>query len=135
MNEIVPLFGDNAGKVWQVLHEQGPLSEPDLQDKTHLTESQLCAAVGWLARENKIRKENNTYTLGETNLLPFIGKDAGKIWHALEIWGEIDAQSLSHLSRVAEHDVFTAVGWLAREGKVDGTIKNINEGKILFWLK
>lgn len=135
MNEIVTLFGDNANKVWQILHEHGSLSEEDLLEKTHLTESELYAAVGWLARENKIRKENSNYTLGETNLLPFIGKDAGKIWHALDIWGEIDAQSLAHLSRIAKHDVFTAVGWLVREGKVDGIIKNINEEKILFWLK
>jgi hypothetical protein len=134
MNEILTLFGDNAGKVWQTLHEQGPCTEADLLEKTHLTESQLCAAIGWLARENKIRKENNTFTLGETNLLPAIGKDAGKVWHALDIWGEIDAQSLSHLSRIEAHDVFTAVGWLAREGKVDGTIKNITEEKILFRL-
>jgi len=135
MNEVISLFGDNAGKVWQVLHELGPLSEADLQEKTHLAESQLCAAVGWLARENKIRKENGTYILGETNLITLIGKDAGKIWRALDIWGEIDAQSLSHLSRITEHEVFTAVGWLVREGKVDGTINNINEEKILFWLK
>jgi hypothetical protein len=135
MNEVVSLFGDDAGKVWRMLHEQGPLSETDLMDKTHLSELHLCAAVGWLARENKIRKENNTYTLGETNLMPSVGKDAGKIWRALDIWGEIDAQSLSRLSRIAEHDVFTAVGWLAREGKVDGTITDINEKKLLFWLK
>jgi hypothetical protein len=53
----------------------------------------------------------------------------------LEIWGEVDAQSLSRLSRIVEQDVFTAVGWLAREGKVDGVIRNIDEKKILFWLK
>jgi hypothetical protein len=135
MTEIVSLFGDHAGRVWQILHEHGPLSETELLEKTHLTESQLCTAVGWLARENKIRKENNTYILGETNLIPFVGKDAGKIWRALDIWGEIDTQSLSRLSRIAEHDVFTAVGWLAREGKVDGTIKDINDKKMFFWLK
>jgi len=82
-----------------------------------------------------VRRENNTYLLGETNLVPTIGKDAGKIWRTLEIWGEVDAQSLSRLSRIMEQDVFTAVGWLAREGKVDGAIHNIDEKKILFWLK
>lgn len=135
MTEIVSLFGDHAGRVWQMLHEHGSLSETELLEKTHLTESQLWAAIGWLARENKIRKENDIYTLGETNLLPLVGKDAGKIWRALDIWGEIDTQSLSRLSRIAEHDVFTAVGWLAREGKVDGTLKDINDKKMFFWLK
>lgn len=95
----------------------------------------MYAAIGWLARENKIRKEKDTYALGETNLVPTIGKDAGKIWRTLEIWGEVDAISLSRLSRIVEHDVFTAVGWLAREGKIDGSVHNVDEKKILFWLK
>ncbi|MCX6663489.1 MAG: winged helix-turn-helix domain-containing protein [Euryarchaeota archaeon] len=135
MSEIVSLFGDQAGTIWQILHNRGSLSESELLSLTHLTEPQLYTAIGWLARENKIRKENNTYMLGETNLGPFIGKDAGKIWQTLEIWGEVDLLSLSRLSRIVEHDVFTAVGWLAREGKVDGAISNIDEKKILFWLK
>jgi hypothetical protein len=135
MNEIISLFGDNAGKIWRTLHEKGPLDESDLLEKTHLTESDFYAAVGWLARENKIRKEDNTYSLGETNLLPSVGKDAGKVWRALDIWGEIDVQSLSQLSRLGEPAVFTAVGWLAREGKVDGSVNSVNEKKILFWLK
>jgi hypothetical protein len=135
MSDIVSMFGDQAGTVWQILHNRGPLEESELLSLTHFTEPQLYAAIGWLARENKIRKENNTYLLGETNLVPIIGKDAGKIWRTLEIWGEVDVQSLSRLSRIVEHDVFTAVGWLAREGKVDGVIRNIDEKKILFWLK
>jgi hypothetical protein len=135
MSDIVTLFGERAGTIWQILHEKGPLSESDLLTITHLPEQQFHAAIGWLARENKIRKENNTYLLGETNLLQTIGKDAGKIWQTLEIWGEVDAQSLIRLSRIVEQDVFTAVGWLAREGKVEGSFQNIDEKKILFWLK
>jgi len=135
MSEFVSLFGDQPGTIWQILQNHGPLSEAELLNLTHLTEPQLYTAIGWLARENKIRKEHNLYILGETNLVPFIGKDAGKIWRTLEIWGEVDVQSLSRLSRIVEHDVFTAVGWLAREGKVDGAISNNDEKKILFWLK
>ena len=135
MDGIVSSFGEQAGTVWCVLHERGPLSDSELLNYTQLTEQQLYAAIGWLARENKIRKENDTYLLGETNLVPIIGKDAGKIWRTLEIWGEVDVLSLSRLSRIVELDVFTAVGWLAREGKVDGAIRSIDEKKILFWLK
>ena len=135
MSDIISLFGGQAGTVWQTLHEHGPLTESELLSLTNFSESQLYTAVGWLARENKIRKENNTFQLGETNLLPLIGKDAGKIWRTLEIWGEVDVQSLARLSRIVEQDVFSAVGWLAREGKVDGLIRNIDEKKILFWLK
>jgi hypothetical protein len=135
MNDIASLFGDHAGIVWKTLHEHGPLSEKELLGYTNLSEPQLQAAIGWLARENKIHKDKTTYSLGETNLTSDVGKDAGKIWQALHIWGEIDAVSLSRLARIEEPQVFTGVGWLAREGKVDGIIKNINEKKILFWLK
>jgi Winged helix-turn-helix domain (DUF2582) len=135
MNEFVSLSGDYAGTIWQILHDRGSLSESELLTLTHLTEPQLYTAIGWLARENKIYKENNTYILGATNLVPFIGKDAGKVWRALEIWGEVDVLSLSRLSRISELNVYTAIGWLAREGKVDGTISEIDEKKILFWLK
>jgi len=135
MNDFVSVSGYQAGTIWQILHDQGPLYESELLILTNLTEPQLYTAVGWLARENKIRKENNTYMLGGTNLESFIGKDAGKIWRALDIWGEVDVLSLARLSRIVEHDVYSAIGWLAREGKVDGAIGDIDEKKIFFWLK
>jgi hypothetical protein len=135
MNEFASLSGNQAGTIWQILHEHGSLPESELLALTHLTEPRLYTAIGWLARENKIRKENNSYMLGETNLVSFIGKDAGKIWKALEIWGEVDALSLSRLSRLDEPDFYSAIGWLAREGKVDSVISDIDEKKILFWLK
>jgi len=135
MSEFESLSGDQAGTLWRILHDRGSLPGSELLTTTNLTEPQLYTAVGWLARENKIRKENDVYLLGETNLVPFIGKDAGKVWRALEIWGEVDILSLSRLSRINEYDVYTAIGWLAREGKIDGVISNIDEKKILFWLK
>ena len=135
MSEFVSLSGDHAGILWRILHDHGPLPGSELLTIANLTEPQLYTAIGWLARENKIRKENNTYLLGETNLVPLIGKDAGKVWRALEIWGEVDSLSLSRLSRINDHDIYTAIGWLAREGKIDGAISNIDEKKILFWLK
>jgi hypothetical protein len=135
MNDFVSLSGNHAGTIWQILHNRGPLCESELLTLTDLSTPQLYTAVGWLARENKIRKENNTYILGGTNLEPFIGKDAGKVWRALDIWGEVDVLSLSRLSRIVEQDVYSAIGWLAREGKVDGAISNSHEKKLFFWLK
>lgn len=67
--------------------------------------------------------------------MPLVGKDAGKIWRALDIWGEVDSISLSRLARISEDDVFCAAGWLAREGKIDASIRDADEEKILFWLK
>jgi len=135
MNEFVSLSGNQAGIIWQLLHEHGALPESELLTLTHLTEPQFYTAIGWLARESKIRKENNSYLLGETNLELFIGNDAGKIWRALEIWGEVDIRSLSQLSRLDDHGLYSAIGWLAREGKVDSAISDVDEEKILFWLK
>jgi hypothetical protein len=135
MSEVVEKFGDYAGAIWHVLHDHPSLSEPELLTQAKLTESQLYAAIGWLARENKIRKDQTTYNLGDTNLLSFIGKDAGKIWRVLDIWGEVDTMSLARLARITEPEVYTALGWLAKEGKIDGSIKNIEEKKIVIWLK
>jgi len=135
MNEIASSFGTHAGMVWRTLHQYGPLSESALVEHTHLSTYQLYVAIGWLARENKVRKEDEVYTLGETNLVPLVGKDAGKIWRALDIWGEVDNISLSRLARISEDDVFCAAGWLAREGKIDASIRDVDEKKILFWLK
>jgi len=135
MNEIASSFGTHAGVVWQTLEQNGPLSESALLEHTHLSTYQLFIAIGWLARENKIRKDEELYKLGETNLIPHIGRDAGKLWHALDIWGEADSISLSRLARISLDDIFTAAGWLAREGKIEATIKDVNEEKILFWLK
>jgi hypothetical protein len=135
MNEIVSNVGDHAGAVWRALHEQGSLSEQELLRLAHLTEQQLHAAVGWLARENKIIKANDTYALGETNLAATIGKAAGKVWRALDIWGEVDVVSLSRLTRIMEHDVFSAMGWLAREGKIEKASTTDEENKIILCLK
>lgn len=135
MNEITLSFGDQAGIVWRTLNQNGPLSETALLEQTHLTKYQLYAAIGWLARENKIRKEEERFQLGETNLVPLVGKDAGKIWRVLDIWGEVDSVSLSRLARISEDDIFTAAGWLAREGKIDAALKDDDQKKILFCLK
>ena len=54
MSEIVALFGDYAGAIWHLLQDNGPLSEQELLTRTQLTQPQLYAAIGWLAREDKI---------------------------------------------------------------------------------
>ena len=103
--------------------------------KTKLKNNMFYSAVGWLARENKITKDNIVYRLGETNLTPKIGMDAGKVWKVLDTWGEIDVTSITRLARIEEKDVFSAIGWLAREGKIEGKVINTKENKIKFWLK
>ena len=120
MNMTINELGQNAGKVWQLLNEKGPLSETKLINFSLLKEWQLRTAVGWLARENKICRNGTVYKIGNTNLVSEIGTDAGKIWTVLsQQQNEIDISSLSRLTKINVNDAYTAVGWLARENKID----------------
>lgn len=116
--DVVEEFGNSAGKVWMELNSHGPLNEKDLLKNTRLSKNNVYAAIGWLARENKIQYENNMYILGETNLKDEIGKDAGKIWETLEKHKEIDIHSISRIAKINEASLYYALGWLAREDKI-----------------
>jgi hypothetical protein len=117
-------FGQNAGKVWQALYEKGPLSETKLINTTFLNEHQLRTAVGWLARENKICRNGTIYKIGDTNLVGKIGADAGKVWTVLsKQQADVDISSLARLTKITINDVYAAIGWLARENKIDA--KNV----------
>lgn len=49
-------IGNNAGIVWRMLYDnRNGLSFEALQEKTQLQTIDLAAAVGWLAREDKLQ--------------------------------------------------------------------------------
>lgn len=133
--DIIASVQESAGKIWRALESKGPLQENKLIWGTKLENNIFYGAIGWLARENKINKENDIYKLGETNLTLKIGKDAGKVWRVLDTWGEVDVSSISRLARIDEKDVFYAIGWLAKEEKIEGRVVDTEENKIKFWLK
>ncbi|MGL5561103.1 MAG: winged helix-turn-helix domain-containing protein [Tannerellaceae bacterium] len=54
MNEKI---GSHAGLVWEALTERGFKSLKELKKTTKLTEKDLYAAIGWLAREGKLTFE------------------------------------------------------------------------------
>ncbi len=58
------------------------------------------------------------YKLGQTNLTPKIGTDAGKVWNTVARQGEVDISTISKLAQITEVDAYQALGWLARENKV-----------------
>lgn len=118
MKTVIDEFGWNAGKVWKVLSTKGPLKEESLLHSTRLKEDELWAAIGWLAREDKICRENNMYKLGQTNLTTKIGADAGKVWNTVAKQGEIDISTIAKTAQITEVDAYAALGWLARENKV-----------------
>ena len=122
MSEVIKSFGTNAGKIYDILNGEGPQVQTRLQKKTNMRDEEFYGAVGWLARENKICKEKRTYKIGETNLTNHIGVDAGKIWEVLGRNNEIDINAMSRITKIEKIDCYSALGWLAREGKITARI-------------
>jgi len=54
---MIEKIGMNAGKVWTVLDEAGRQNLKEIKKATKLTDKDLYAALGWLAREGKIALE------------------------------------------------------------------------------
>jgi len=51
-------------------------------------------------------------------LNPTIGEDAGKIWQALNSKGELSTAQVLKETGLVEKNAYMAVGWLAREDKL-----------------
>lgn len=49
------MIGEYAGKVWKALDEHGEQDMAQLKKTTALSEAEISAAIGWLAREGKIQ--------------------------------------------------------------------------------
>lgn len=62
---IIQQIGENAGKVWKAIDENGAIDIPELIKETALDERQILLAIGWLSREGKICHFNvyNTWKL------------------------------------------------------------------------
>jgi len=54
---MVDAIGESAGKVWRYLGAQGPRSVSQIQRGTGLSQSQTYLALGGLAREGRLRFE------------------------------------------------------------------------------
>ncbi|OIO74390.1 MAG: hypothetical protein AUJ85_05890 [Elusimicrobia bacterium CG1_02_37_114] len=52
-----PVIGENAGKVWQILRGKGKMNISAIKKATGLDDRKLYMALGWLAREGKVRFE------------------------------------------------------------------------------
>jgi len=53
-----PVIGENSGKVWKALKEKGPLVASGIKKATGLDDKNLYMALGWLAKEGKLKFEN-----------------------------------------------------------------------------
>lgn len=128
MINTIEQFGRNAGRVWGALNSQGPLTESQLMEVTSLRSYEFYVAVGWLAREDKICKDDSLYRLDETNLTFEIGGNAGKIWDVLHMQGEVNMPYISKAAQMERGKTYSALGWLARENKIQ--IKVLEESNI-----
>ena len=137
MMDYTDTFGKNAGKVWNALNKHGPLSTTSLLKNTRLTENDLFAAIGWLARENKVTKVGTKYQLGETNLTDIIGTDAGKIWSILNTnqTQTCDLPYIVENKQIPVRDAYSALGWLARENKIQIVKDRLRNSQYCFKLK
>ncbi|MBQ8674559.1 MAG: winged helix-turn-helix domain-containing protein [Bacteroides sp.] len=52
MNKIE--IGLNAGKIWHMLYDYGRWNYDELKEQSGMRDRELNAALGWLAREDKI---------------------------------------------------------------------------------
>lgn len=57
------------------------------------------------------------------------GMNAGKVWQALKSKGQLTSMAISKETKLKMNDVFGALGWLGREGK----IQIINDKKGIFY--
>jgi hypothetical protein len=57
------------------------------------------------------------------------GMNAGKVWNILKNKGMLTALQISKEAEIKVTDVFGALGWLGREGKIE----IINEKKKIFY--
>ena len=131
------IFGKSAGKIWKTLHEKGPLNEKYLLNYSKLSKDEFFIAIGWLARENKICKNDDTYRLDTSNLDFLIGNNAGKVWNTLNQYGKTEVEKIGNLTNLENPDVYSAIGWLARENKILGIKSKIKsrEPHLKFYLK
>lgn len=57
-------IGNDAGRIWNALNESGRRSVKELKKLVKMTEKELYAALGWLAREEKLifeKQEDDLY--------------------------------------------------------------------------
>jgi len=57
MIEMNEKIGSDAGRLWTVLNENGIKTVKEVKKLTKLTDKEIYAAIGWLAREEKLTFE------------------------------------------------------------------------------
>ena len=61
-----------------------------------------------------------------------IGSFAGLVWQALNETDTLGLKQLKKITKLKDKEVFAAIGWLAREGKVEIQVNPEDEKDLLF---
>ena len=51
--------------------------------------------------------------------IDFIGTSAGSVWTALNEADALGVKQLKKITKLKEKEIYAALGWLAREGKIN----------------
>ncbi len=60
---MIQSIGETAGQVWKLLNECGPASLSSIKSCLKIKQNLILQAIGWLAREDKIRIEEKGRTV------------------------------------------------------------------------
>jgi len=63
-----------------------------------------------------------------------IGTWAGLVWNALNETEVLNLKQLKKITKLKDKETFAAIGWLAREGKIDMQTNPEDEKEFLFTL-
>lgn len=63
-----------------------------------------------------------------------IGTWAGQVWNALNEADVLSLKQLKKITKLKDKEVYAAIGWLAREGKVEIQVNPDDEKDFLFTL-
>ncbi|MDR3267796.1 MAG: winged helix-turn-helix domain-containing protein [Tannerella sp.] len=65
-------------------------------------------------------------------MIHLIGTNAGLVWRALSKSGRVSLKDLKKETKIrTEKEVYAAIGWLAKEGKIE---VSESEGDVFIWL-
>lgn len=67
--------------------------------------------------------------------ISLIGANAGSVWNALHVHGEMDLTKLKKKTKLNDTEIIASIGWLAREGKIlSESVKKGRKTTVLFSL-
>ena len=70
------------------------------------------------------------------NVIDNFGRNAGKIWGALNKYGPQEQNKLMKTTQLTNEELYTAIGWLAKENKIclNDNVYSLGETNLEWWI-